>query len=351
MKYSVLESAQYFVRVALTANLRLKILALLITLLIFGLVRGGREATTRLVVDVEALTPPLSSTRVLVTEAPDVVKLRVRGSPRMVQMVADEEIPPLTLDLRESSDGQYVLDESMFILPPGLEIVAITPPAFDLRYELRISRYLAVRPNLSGNVAEGHHIREPIKVSPPGVIVSGARSVLDEQIDIESEPIPVHGLGQGKHRRIVALEALPPHCNYEAADRVTVQIEVEPDFIEREIKGIRVEVRGATLPAKAEPVTMLLRGPPDAVNAIQAEEIVAYVDIGEDGAAAGTYRKDVSVSSLDPSIAVRLVPPAVIVEVSAAPEDDAEAAPRPPASEPTAPPHQAPGKASPRKGR
>lgn len=340
MKSSVLETIQGRLRHALTANMWLKVLALVITVLVYALVRGGQEVTTRLLVDVDVLTPGLTSSRVLITEPPELVKLHVRGSPRLIQMVSGEEIPPVKIDLRNADDGQYVLDASIFQVPPGLKIVAITPNSLDLRYEPRITRYLNVRPDISGTVAEGYHIREPIRATPAGVVLSGARRTLEEQVDLETVPIPVHGLGRGKHRRVVDLEPPPPHANYEGVESVSVLIEVEPDVIERELSGIQVQVRGATLPAQAEPVTMLLEGPPNEVNAIRVEDIVVYVEMGEDGAEPGAHRREVVVSPINPAVKVRLIPAAVIVDVSTAAHGPLEAPP-------SVPPPDGRGKAPP----
>jgi len=319
----LVESARTFVREALGQNLKLKILAVFISLAIFGFVRGGRDETTRITVDVEAITPAPTSSRVLMTDVPDSVTLRVRGSRRMISIVEDDQIAPVTLDLREEREGTYILDYSLFIVPPGLDIVSITPSAVDLVYERRVWRSLPVQPSLSGEVANTHHIKAPVTVSPHQVALSGPKTMMDGRDLVGTEPIGIDGLGQGRHLRRVNLEPLPEHCRYERTKSVTVLVEVEPDIIEREIKGIPVDVRESELPAKAEPIIVVLRGPPDDVRAIKGDEITAFVVLGADGSTPGTYRRPVKISGVGDDIEVRLVPSAVIVDVARAPDPEA----------------------------
>ena len=323
MSEGVGDTVRTFVREALTKNVKLKILAVFISFAIFIFVQGGRDETTRIDVDVEAITPAPTSSRILITELPDSVTLRVRGSRRMIQIVEDDPIAPVTLDFRESREGTFVLDYSLFIVSPGLEIVSVTPSAIDLVYEQRVWRSLPIQPSLSGEVAVAHHVKAPVKTTPQQVALSGPKTMIEGRDLVETEPILIDGLGEGRHLRRVNLEPLPEHCRYERTKNATVLIEVEPDIIEREIKGIPVDVREAGLPAKAEPIIVVLRGAPDVVRAIKSEEITAYVVLGDDGDEPGTYRRPVRISGVSSEVDVRLVPSAVIVDVAQAiePED------------------------------
>ncbi len=336
----MLESIQRFVRNALTENLRLKALALLITFMIFALVRGGREATARLTVDVEVIRPPETAKRVLMTDVPDTIKLRVSGSPRVVQLVNDEEIPPVTLDLRSEHDGPYLVDRSKFILPPGLEIVSLNPASISLRYEPRIEKLVTIRPLLTGQVAEGNHVEEPIDTDPAKVKLSCPLSVVRERESVETEPVLVDGLGPGRVTRRANVEPPPHLCHYVGPSRVTVIITVEPNFVERSFEAVSVEVRGAVLPAEAEPITVVVQGPPDVVGNIEPNEMTAYVELGEDGQTPGNYRREVQLVGLDPTLDARLVPAAVIVQVSrdqTAGDGEPGQTKRPPIERPPAP--------------
>jgi YbbR domain-containing protein len=323
MKRSLTDRAKHLVRDAFTSNLRLKGLAMVITAFVFVIVRGGTEATARLTVDVEVIPPSPTSDRVLMTEVPESVKLRVRGSPRVVQLATEEDIPPLTLDLRTEDDGLYVLDHARFNVPPGLEIVAVDPATIGLRYEKRVRQELEIVAVITGQVASGNHIKEPVLIEPSKVSLNGPISAVRERRDVQTEAISVDGLARGQHVRRVLLEQMPPSCSL-GSESVTVTLIVEPDLVERTLANIEIEVRGATLPASAERVTVVVRGLPEQVEQVRPADVHAFVDLGTDGATPGSYRRDVQLSGLESAIQARVVPSSVIVEVQ-------RAAPAPPA--------------------
>ena len=321
-----------FIRKSFTENLRLKVLAFLIASLIFALVRGGRDATTRVSVEVEVVPPPPDSDRILMTEVPEVYKLRVRGSPRVVQLVNDEEIPPVTLDLSKTAEGPYSANRSIFKLPPGLEIVSVSPASVNLRYEPRVTQKVLVRPLIAGKVVTNHHIKMPVETEPDYVTLTGPSSLVSQRENVETAPVLIDGLGIGRHKRPVNLETLPNHCKYVDRDRVSVWITVEPDTIERSFDKVLVEVRESELPAKAEPITVTVQGPPDAVEQMTSLDLHPFVLLGAEGGIPGNYRREVQMIGLSSTIGVTLIPPTVIVEVTPRPassEDDEPAPPGP----------------------
>lgn len=323
MKPSLVDRARRVIREALTQNVRLKALAMILTIFVFILVRGGRDATARITVDVEYIPPTQMSDRVLMTEIPETVKLRVSGSPRVVQLATEDEPPPLTLDLRDQRDGPFMLDEALFRVSPGLEVVSVRPATIGLRYETRIRRDVQVHPVVTGHVAEGHHVKDPIIAEPSKVKLSGPQSVMRDYQEVQTDPIPVEGLGPGQHKRQILLVPPPPNCNYENVDMVTVMLVVEPDLVDRSFEDIPVEVRGSNLQASAERITVIVRGLPSVVEQVQQNDLVVFVDLGDDGSLPGTYRREVQIAGLDPTVQARPVPTAVIVEVQriALPQD------------------------------
>ena len=310
--------AQKLLKAAFTENLRLKALAVVITILIFGLVRGGRETTARITVDVELLRPGDAAKRVLMTEVPETVKVRVRGSHRLVQMVSDEEIPPVTLDFREQDDGTFELGAAPFRIPPGLEVVSVTPSSVDLRFEDRVSRQVAVVPVLSGDAAAGSHVKDPTQVEPGEVTVSGPASEVEEITEVATTPVVIGGLGPGQHERRVRLVAPPDHTRYVGGDQVEVTIIIEPDVTERVLARVPVEVRGTDLEASSETVNVVLRGPPEALTAFDASTLTAYVQLGEEASAPGAHRAPVRIEGVAAPLEATPDPTTVIVEVTRA---------------------------------
>lgn len=286
---------------------------MVITILVFVLVRGGREVSARIVVDVEAIPPGPAASRILMTEVPEAVTLRLQGSPGVVQQLDADEIPPLSLDLREERDGAFRIDTSAIRLPPGIEVRSVRPASISLHYEPRRKRIIRVLPVVGGQVATAHHVKDPVVSEPSQVTLSGPRSELRDHQEARTELINVEGLGPGIHKRQVLLERPPPNSRYEGTDQVSVTIVIEPDLIERTFVDIGVQVRGTELINSAESVSVTVRGPPSLVESINSEEITAFVDVTEHHEIAGSYRAEVQVEGLDEALEVTLNPATIIV--------------------------------------
>ena len=329
-------AVQRFIRRGLTENLHLKALALFITMLIFATVRGGRETTARITVDVEVIRPGDAAVRVLMTDVPESVKVRVRGSQRLVQIVSDEEIPTVTLDLRDAREGPYAIDRAPFRIPPGLEVVSVTPATVDLRFEDRLTRVVPVVPVLTGDVIASHHVKEPVPVDPETVTLTGPASEVSVFAEVRTAPILVKGLAAGQHVRRVRVEQAPRRSRFLEDDEVTVTVIVEPDEVERAFVGRPVEVRGTDMSATAETVTVIATGHPDAIASLSPDGIVAFVAIDEERTSPGAFRAEVQVEGVSAPVTVRAAPPTVIVQLVRTPPAPAGAS-GPPAAAPREP--------------
>ncbi len=339
MKTSVLDRTRVLLRGAFTQNLRLKALAMGITILIFVLVRGGSEVGSRLAVEVDVIRPGTDSEHILITDVPETVTLRVRGTPSIVHNLDADEIPPVTLDLSEEEDGVYTIDPALFRVPPGIEVQSVRPASFRLHYELRARIAVSVVPTILGHVAEEHHIKEPIIIEPTKVRLSGSRSVLNELTEIRTHAVNVGGLGSGQHRRRVLLEQPPEGAVYSAAGQVTVIVVVEPDIIERVFTNVVVEALGTELDASSETVSVTVRGRPELVERVLSANVGAFVELGDEGATAGTYRRQVQITGLQDELTVEVTPVTVIVivvEPTLDTDDDLIEAPPEPLADPRA---------------
>jgi hypothetical protein len=174
---------------------------------------------------------------------------------------------------------------------------------------------LVVVPTISGQVADEHHIKDPVVVEPSKIIVTGPQSVLREQSEIRTDVVDVEGLGPGQHRRRVRLEFLPRDCAYAREDHVVVVVTVEPDVVSRVIRNVVVEAVGTELDASSERVTVTVRGLPDLVERLDTGAVTAYVELGADGASAGTYRRPVLIAGVEAGLVVEVEPATVIVDV------------------------------------
>ena len=64
----------------LLENWNLKLVSFAFAIVLYSLVHGGQDAKRSIIIDLEALLPPESSNRVLVTSLPRTVRLEVKGT-------------------------------------------------------------------------------------------------------------------------------------------------------------------------------------------------------------------------------------------------------------------------------
>src|SRR5438552_12830577 len=129
------------IRAMLTENLNLKLLSFAFALVIYSLVHGGQDARRSIVVDLEAILPPESSDRVLVSSIPQSVRIFVRGSNQTIDKLRASSVS-VVIDLSRLAPSHVMFDAKMVRLPEGVnvEIEQIDPPGLDLKREQRVVR-------------------------------------------------------------------------------------------------------------------------------------------------------------------------------------------------------------------
>ena len=105
-------------------NLGLKIVSLILAITVFVLVRGEKDAQTGGFVKVIYSYP---SDRVLVTDAPDRVRISVRGPWSRINRFNERDIDPIRIDLGAASSGEFKFQDDMIKLPPGLRVASFNP--------------------------------------------------------------------------------------------------------------------------------------------------------------------------------------------------------------------------------
>src|SRR5215470_14206367 len=105
-------------------NAALKMVALVLAVTLFILVRGEKETERAVRVGVAYLKP---SDRLLVTEVPDSIDVWVRGPWTRIKRLDPGDVDPVVIDLTKVPDGDVPIDERSIRLPPGLRVVSVRP--------------------------------------------------------------------------------------------------------------------------------------------------------------------------------------------------------------------------------
>jgi len=297
---------------AFTEDIPLKIVALVIAIGLFMVVRSDKDAATSVFVRVIYTLP---SDRVLVSEPVSELKLAIRGPWTRIQRLDERELEPIRVDLAHSRDTMLHFTESMVTLPAGLRVVSMTPTQTKLDFEPRAERELPVQPLLEGQPQEGFRVTS-ITVEPDRVRVAGPKRVIQRLERVTTRPFRIAD-ATGAVRDTIALEPLPRGSQYVDAGTVTVTAEIRPAIVERALEGVALRVIGLSrVEGEAEPrsATVILRGPSDLVRRVSPGAIQLTVDARlEDSRPPALFKKRVDVGGLPSGVAAEVRPDSALL--------------------------------------
>ncbi len=172
-------------------NMSLKLLSLIfaISLWLFVNLKATAERTLQIPVRWENMPSFLQITN----EVNDSVRVRVSG-PRRILSHLDPSRFPVTLDLSDAKVGlsDYQINEKMIHLPPGLTATVLPPDTIQFKFDLTVTKAVAVRVPVAGRPAEGYEIRR-VEAKPARIDIVGAQSEVQALSEVETEPVDVGG--------------------------------------------------------------------------------------------------------------------------------------------------------------
>lgn len=297
---------------AFTEDIPLKIVALVIAVGLFVVVRSDKDAATSVFVRIVYTLP---TDRVLVSDPVSEVKVAVRGPWTRIQRLDERELDPVRIDLSHTRDSVLHFSESMVTLPPGLRVVSMTPTQTKLDFEPRAERELPVQPVLEGQPQEGFRVTA-ITVEPDRVRVAGPKRIIQRMERVTTRPFRIAD-ATGAVRDTIGLEALPRGSQYVDANTVTVTADVRPAIVERALEGVPVRPIGLThVDGELDPrvATVILRGPSDLVRRVSPTSIQLSVDARlEDSRPPALFKKRVDVAGLPSGVAAEVRPDSVLL--------------------------------------
>ena len=173
------------------------------------------------------------------------VNVRLMGNRKAIRQIAPYEVN-LQVDLLNQQEPGTVtinLTSDMLLLPEGLEVVSIEPPAIPVELEREITRRITVSPQIVGKPPEGTLLEEP-EVFPNQVLVAGPESLINR---IESLPTRAIRLdGQTTTFEVtVPVDPPDPLIQVVQPSQVTVRVPLKPPE-PPESTGADAEGEGAT---------------------------------------------------------------------------------------------------------
>ena len=166
-------------------NLPLKLLALVLTAVLFVLTRD--EVTRTFEVPLRYVEP---DDRVLLTELPDRIQVQVRGPWTRVNRLQDYDFGVASLDLKEAEPGPLRIDEGAIVMPSGVVLSDIDYDHVDLRFEPIIEREVPVTPQVVGVPAEDYRLVQ-VSAEPGRWSIRGGQSQVQAVQQLTTEPLSI----------------------------------------------------------------------------------------------------------------------------------------------------------------
>ncbi len=297
------------VRLLVTENLGLKASALGIAILMFSLVHGAEDMERNIYVDVVVRPPPDAKDMILVTETPDRVRVRIKGSRARLNSLRQEALPAVDVELKSREESRYYFEKEMFDLPAGVSVMQVVPPSLVFKWVPRAVRDVPVELFVAGRLAPGLEWAGEPEVFPEAVEVDGPRDVVNSIRTVRSTKVDVSELEEGVVQREVELVAAPVNTSFDT-QTVLVTLRVQPKLKVRVLSPLRVDAEGV-VPRALRPraVAARIRGPEALVDALNPASVLAIVSLSEASTKKGPVAVPVELRGLPDGIEVLGVEP------------------------------------------
>jgi YbbR domain-containing protein len=255
-------------------NLPLKVISVTLALLLWFVI-GEKTSERGLSVPVELQNVPRDLE--LVGEPTNVVDVRVRASPSVIQRLTPGDVSA-RIDLSGVREGEHIvhLTSDDIRVPFGVRVVKITPSIVTMGFERTMQKTVPIRPRLLGRPAVGYEVGE-VAAEPGEVRVAGPKSRVQEMESAYTEPVSVEGTGSTVVET-VNLGLDDPVLRIQGSPRVRVTARIREVQDTRALEGVEVEVRGGAFPVQPTRVRVVLTGPASVLALVKPAQVRAYVE-------------------------------------------------------------------------
>lgn len=259
-------------------NLTLKIVAFVLSILLWFLVVGEKRSEVRLTVPLELRNLPkqLEITEQSTTQ----VEVAVRGFSSVIKQLSPTEID-VHLDLSAVVEGPNVfsLAPDEIRVPLGVNAIQVNPAQVELFVDITSEKVVAIRPVTRGNPPEGYDVGK-ISSDPKTVTITGARRLLNTITQIETEPVSVDEIAQELVKKVKLKLPAGVRVN-EESKMATVTVAVIPRMLELVVfDEIPLRVEGETRSYTLSPptITAFLSGPEIELKRLTSSDIPVFLD-------------------------------------------------------------------------
>jgi YbbR domain-containing protein len=216
-----------YIRNIFFKNWELKLLSLLLAFFLWlSLIPEEKTFSEKtLTIPLETLNIPPDIELVEKPEAQ--VDVTIRAPNRLINEISPANVfAKLNLQKATVFQQEYPLNETMISIPPGAEVVRISPNKVRLKLERTKEAMLDIVPNIIGKVKEGLGIAK-VEVSPPRILVKGPESKVREKDKVSTSPINVSELTKSSEFEVDLILPRPDLRLAFSRNRVSVRILLE----------------------------------------------------------------------------------------------------------------------------
>jgi len=178
----------------LVRNWELKLLSLILAFILWLSLIPEEKTLSEKTLTIPLETHNIPSNIELVEKPDPTVDVTIRAPNRMINEVSAANVfVKLNLSTATLFQQEYPLNETMISLPPGAEVVRISPTKVRLKLERTQEVMLDIVPTVIGQAKEGYGISK-IEITPPRVLVKGPESKIREKDKISTSPISISEL-------------------------------------------------------------------------------------------------------------------------------------------------------------
>jgi YbbR domain-containing protein len=149
----------------------------------------------------KSLTIPLETRNVppsleIVERPPATVDITLRAPNRLLKEIGPSGlVARIDLDRATVLQQEYALSTSMIAVPPGAQVVKISPSKVTIKLERTAEATLEVHATLRGKSAPGFHV-DGIEIDPSTVTVQGPESRVRAKEAATTAPVDIGGISQ-----------------------------------------------------------------------------------------------------------------------------------------------------------
>jgi len=290
-------------------DLGLKVFALIIAgLLAFYVHSESNNSQSSYVASVEVTGVP--DRKIIIEPLGLQAKVTVRGPRFLVSPILQSQ-PGIRVRVPSDVDKSFLatLARDNIELPPGVQLVAIDPPEFQVRLDQLVTRELPVVVPQIGHLRKGLVLNR-FAVSPERITVQGPEREVSSLIQVETKAVDLRSVTESASLDL-SLRS-PGNLITTTQSQIRVAMDVVVQASEKKFDQLAIELRSSTgkvLVINPTKVSVEVSGPRDIVAALNRDQIIPYVRLGGEEADGSDLKVGVDLPS---GIQLVVVEPAAV---------------------------------------